>query len=360
VEEARKWDGKPLILYGASGTGKTLLAKLIAAEKGWDVVEVSDENIGEAESIANTGSLFGTKKMVLIEDVDSIRDIKAVGELVEKTGSPVLMTTSDYGNKRLSTLKKKCGRIQLRRPLPASIVKYLEGVCGEEGVNVDKAVLERIAKNAGGDIRAALCDLELLAKGRVKVSEGDVGELLPERDREVDIYRALSVIFGGRDFNKVVESTWNLDEQLRDVLWWVDENTPRLYQDKTAIGEAYGNLARADVFLGRIMRRQYWGFLRYANVLMTAGVNTSRPSKINFTQYMFPGYFAALGRSKGVRATEEGIAGKMSPMLHASARIIKREYIPLYKLLLKKKKMSAEEVRQQFNLDESEVEYLSS
>jgi replication factor C large subunit len=360
VQQARKWDGRPVIIYGATGTGKTLLARLIAAERGWDVVEVSNENMGEAEALANTGSLFGTKRLLLIEDVDSVRDIKAVGNLVEKTSNPIIMTTHDYSNRRLSTLKRKCGKLQLRRPLPASIAKYLKGVCDAEGVEVDKSVLESIAKNASGDLRAALTDLEMLAKGRDRVTSDDIEKLLPDRDRESDIYRALSTIFGGRDFKKVVGSTWDISEQPRDVLWWVDENTPRLYRDRESIGQAYGNLSRADVFMGRIMRRQYWGFLRYANVLMTAGVNASRPEKINFTQYMFPSYFAAMGRSKGLRNTEESIAGKLGPILHASTRVVKREYIPLYRLLLKKKKVTEEELQERYNLEDSEVEYLTT
>ena len=357
VEEARGWDGKPLIVYGATGTGKTLLAGLIAAERGWATVHVSDENIGSAKSIANTGSLYGTKKLLLIEDVDSIKDIKAVGELVEDSGNPIIMTTADYGDRRLSTLKKKCGKLQLRRPLPASIVKRLQEICDAEGVKVERQVLEEIAKKSGGDVRSAVTDLETLAKGRGNVGAGDA-IVLPERDRQSDIYKALSTIFGGRDFKRVVESTWDLSEQPKDVLWWVEENTPRLYADGKSISEAYGNLAKADVYLGRIMRRQYWGFLRYANVLMTAGVNASRPDKVSYTQYMFPGYFAALGRSKGGRNTEDSIAAKMGPPLHASGRIIRREYIPLYSLLLKRKNVTAEELRQTFNLDDDETEYL--
>jgi len=285
--------------------------------------------------------------------------LRMIGELVEKARNPIIMTADDMSNKKLATLKKKCAALQLRRPLPASIVKRLQEICGLEGVACGKDVLERVAKSSGGDVRAAVNDLETLATGRASVSDSDAAQVVSVRDRSSDIYRALSVIFGGRQIRQVVESTWEVDEELRDVIWWVEENTPRLYPDRAAIGEAYGNLSRADIYLGRIMRRQYWGFQRYANVLMTAGVNVSRPAKINFTQYQFPGYFAALGRTKSNRAFEKSISAKMGPRLHVSSKVFVREYIPLYRTLLSGKKMSEEELREEYKLEDDEIDYLA-
>jgi len=359
-EEARKWDGKPVIIHGPVGTGKSTLARLIAAERGWDVVEVSDANVKTAHTIANTGSLFGGCKMLLIEDVDAIRDIKSVGELVGNSASPIIMTTSDYDSKRLTTLKKKCGSIQLRRPLPASIVKHLTQICMSEGVEVEKEVLEKVAKNCSGDLRAAINDIETLAKGRKRVTLADAEGLLPERDREVDIYRALSIIFGGRELAKVVDSTWDLNERPDEVIWWVEENAPKLYTDKKSIDGVYRNLSRADVFLGRIAHRQYWGFLRYANTLMTAGVNVNRPEKINFAQYSFPGYYAAMGRTKAARNMEQSIASRMKPDLHVSYRVFRREYVQLYRTLLRSNRVDAAELKEHYKLDDEEMEYLTA
>ena len=215
-----------------------------------------------------------------------------------------------------------------------------------------------IAKAAQGDVRAAITDLQQVAAGKESIREGDYDASTLTRDRTSDIYRALSIIFGGRDLAKVIASTWNLSEQPRDVLWWVDENTPKLYRDPGSVAGCYRNLSRADVFLGRIMRRQYWGFLRYANALMTAGVNSERPEKINFTQYTFPGYFASLGRTKSQRNMETAIAKKMGPILHVSQATAKMEYIPLYQGLIKAGGAEKDSVAELFRLDSDQLAYL--
>ena len=63
VEFIKKWDGKPLIVYGGPGIGKSLIAELIAKENNWDLIEVSDDNIENAVEISSTSSLYGGKKL---------------------------------------------------------------------------------------------------------------------------------------------------------------------------------------------------------------------------------------------------------------------------------------------------------
>jgi replication factor C large subunit len=358
-EAVRKWGGAPLIIHGPTGTGKSLLANLIARERDWELFELTNENIASAPNISGTQTLFGGKRLLLIEDAESIRDIKLVNQLVETSKTPIILATSDPSNKRLKTLSKKCDSIGLRRQLPSTISKRLFSISKKEGVEVDKSVIDRISKSASGDLRAAITDLETISKGNKRVTEETVGDYSTLRDRESDIYKALSIIFGGKDFRKVVESTWDLSETPRDIIWWVDENLPRLYPEKKSIRCAYENLSRADIFLGRIGRRQYWGFLRYASPLMTMGANSCRPEKIKFSQYRFPGFFAALGRTKAKRTIESSIAQKLSPHLHVSKKTALMEYIPLLSHLLRKGKTSPARVRDYYGLSEQESEYLT-
>jgi len=359
AEFIRTWDGRPLIIHGASGTGKTLLVELASTERGWEVVHIDDENIANARNIAATSSLFGARKLLVIDNVDKIRDIKAVGELIKETKSPLVMTTDNFKSKRLATIKRSCQDLQLRKHMTSSIAKHLAEICKTESIKASKEVLEAIAKNSGGDIRSALNDLETLAGGRKEITEKDL-EVLAQRDSVSDIYRALSIIFGSKNLKEVVESTWDLEEEPRDVLWWIEENTPLLYKDNKAVAESFSYLSKADIFIGRIQSKQYWGFLRYASPLMTAGVNVSRPEKINFTRYQPPSYFISLGRAKRDKAVEKSISGKMAAGYHASSRVFAREYIPLLRTLIKNSRMNVLELKEQYHLEDEEIDYLDS
>ena len=90
---------------------------------------------------------------------------------------------------------------------------------------------------------------------------------------------------------------------------------------------------------------------------MTAGVNANRPQKINFTQYMFPQYFANLGRSKSQRNMEEGMAQKMGPFLHVSKKVVKDQYISLLRDLTKSE-TDCEHLIDLFGFSNDELNYI--
>ncbi|HHQ45026.1 MAG TPA: hypothetical protein ENN13_02700 [Candidatus Altiarchaeales archaeon] len=357
VEFMTAWDGSPLIIHGKTGVGKTLLAELTAVEKGWDIVKVDSDNIDVLKNSAATKSLFGGRKLFLVEDVDEQNTTK-LADFINVCKNPLIMTTRDYSSRKLSTLKKKCGELQLRKPMAASIGAFLKTVCDAEGIEAEKDVLKELGKNAGGDYRAALHDLEALSAGSKKITEKDLEQLYP-RDVKKDIYACMSTVFGGRDLKEVVESTWNIGEQPKDVLYWIEENTPLLYSSKESRTRAFEHLSRADIFLGRIQNRQYWGFLRYANPLMTGGVNLSRPDKVNYVQYKFPSAWISMSRAKTAKNMKKSIGEKLAPLLHASSTVIARQYIPLFKTLYEKKKITDKDF-EDYGLEKEEVDFILS
>lgn len=350
------WD-KPLILYGATGAGKSMFVGVIANEFNFDLVEIDDQNIADAVSISQTGGIFSNKKLIVIDQVEAIKDIREVTKLVKETKNPTILLTCDLKSKRLRTIKKYCKSLGLRKLQTASMATILSIICNKEGVSSGRDVLLKIAENAGGDVRSAINDLENIAKGRDRIT-GENLDVLERRDRTTDIFKVLSLILAKRDFNEAVKSTWNLGEQPRDLIQWIDENLPRVYTEINDLGRAYYYLSRADIFLGRIMIRQYWGFLRYSTPLMTGGVNISKGDKINFARYSFPSYFSALGRTKKERRLKGSIGVKMASKLHVSKKVFAREYIPLLRILLSSSKVGEDELIQEYKLDADEIEYL--
>ena len=347
---------KPLLIYGPPGVGKSALVDAIVKEFNFDLVEVTDENIDSARATAQTGSIFGGRRLILIDHVDQIKNIGEITKILKETKNPTVLITSDFGSRRLGTIKRVCEKAQMRRPSSKSIKKLLQNICYKEGVSPEEGVLERIAENAKGDVRSAINDLETLAKGKKSISIRDLG-IMEIRDRSIDIYNALNLILIKRDFEGAIRSTRDLDEQPRDILLWIDENMPRVYR-RGDIERAYRYISKADIFLGRIINRQYWGFLRYLSPLMSGGVNISKSGGVNFTMYKFPSYIIKMSQTKKERAIKKSIGKKLSPLLHVSGKIIDREYIPLFRTLLKNGKISRLDLIDRYGLSEDEIEYL--
>ncbi len=349
---------KPLLLYGPSGVGKTLLVELLVKEINFDLITLDKANLSRAEEISQTGSLFGNKILLLIEHVDTISQIKTVTELLKKTSTPTILLTSDFKSKRLQTIKRICEKFQIRRPRATTIAKFLSKICAQEGIKVTSEILEKIAENAAGDFRAAILDLEAVGRGKKEIKETDL-EILESRDKVSDIYKALTLILVKEDIKKSQESTYDLDEKPDNVLLWINENLPKVYPKKDLkIGFQY--LSRADVFLGRIHKRQYWGFLRYANTLMTSGVTASKSGKISYVRYQFPFYIIHLSQTKKARNLKQQISQKLSKELHTSSRVINKEYLPLFKILLKNKKITSNELSEKFKFTEEELDFLET
>ena len=75
ITDLRDYDWKnPLILYGGPGTGKSMIADALAKELDFEIVEITNENMKSARAMAQTASVFGGKKLILIDNVDRIRN----------------------------------------------------------------------------------------------------------------------------------------------------------------------------------------------------------------------------------------------------------------------------------------------
>ena len=353
-----RWE-KPLILYGAIGIGKSVFVKATAKEFKWDLIEITDENIDSASRIAETSSLFGTKKLVVIDNIEKIRDIRKITEFVKETKNPAILITSDFKNKRIAGIKKYCNNLRMARPRNMIVAKILQIICKKERINTENEILIKIAENVNGDIRAAINDLEMVAEGKEKLTEDDL-KILSPRDVAIDISKAMEEIFKAAELEVAVKVMWDLTEMPKDVLPWIDEIMPKVYE-KNEITKGYYYLSRADIFIRRIQRQQYWGFLRYASPLMSGGVALSKekekpPKSFNYYR-QFPQYWAKMGRTKKERGLKDSIAGKLRS-LHVSKKVGAREFIPLLKILLKTGKVSEEELEEEFKFNYDEIEYL--
>ncbi|MCR4368945.1 MAG: hypothetical protein NUV67_03500, partial [archaeon] len=162
----------------------------------------------------------------------------------------------------------------------------------------------------------------------------------------------------GTNFADVREARSKSDLANDMIFRWVEENIPRQYANFEDIALAFNRLSRADIFNGRIYRRQHWGFLRYSSALAAEGVAFSK-GKVShdFVMYQFPMLLSMLSKSSSERAMRAGLGKKIGDLTHSSSRSVVSKDLPYLRMLFADKK-KAVELSALFGLGEKEIAFM--
>lgn len=363
---AESWNrGTPskraVVLMGSPGVGKTTSAEALANDMGWGIIEMnaSDQRTGDAirsvalrgaysNTFSDTGGYLsaseGGMKLIVLDEADNFFGnadrgaLPVVNELIKTTRQPVILIVNDFYalGKKSSAVKNDTLQISFIKPSVISMSKALKKVAAAEGIDISDDAVKAIAENASGDMRAGVRDLESVSMGRKQVRYEDTVELTGRVVRK-SMYDLMISIFKKGDAMGSRKLLRDIDEDPNTVLLWLDENMPTEYVNQGDLIRGYGMLSRADIFLGRVSRRQYYGLWSYATDTMTAGVCTAKlTDKYGSGRYRFPTYLMKMSRSKGVRATKASVCTKLSDHLHTSTKRVSTDVIPSLKLMLMK------------------------
>ena len=343
---------RAVVLIGTPGIGKTSSAGALANDMGWDIVEMnaSDQRTGAViRDVALKGAYFNTlgmdeeyrdsrdgkKKLIVLDEADNLFGnadrgaLPVINELIKTTKQPVILIVNDFFalSKKSSTVKTDTIQITFRKPVARSAANALKRIAAAEGIAVEDAVLLKIAENSNGDMRAAVRDLEALAQGRRTIDIAST-ECLQERIVTKDMYTVLERMFRGNDPFGAYNILKDVDVDPGTAMLWVDENLPHEYKEPGDMVRGYEKLSRADVFLGRVSRRQYYGLWSYASVMMTAGVSTAKlGNKISHERLRFPAYLTKMSRSKSMRALRMTVCFKIACYLHTSTKRVEEDIL---------------------------------
>jgi replication factor C large subunit len=338
--------GQAAFLHGPPGVGKTLMVEVLAEERGLSLLRLNASDSRTASEIearlgsaSRTRDFFGSGKLILIDEVDGISPqergaVGAIIRIIRESAFPVFAIANDPWKPKLAPLRSAMRMIRFSRVMAPSIEKRLRDITRAEGIDAEDSALKSLARFAQGDLRSAVSDLQVISHGRKSLKARDM-ETLGYRERGLNIFSALPVIFHSRKVAATRKAIFELDRDPDEVFWWIESNVQQEFVP-ARLASAYGLLSRADVMRSRVRRQQNWRFKAIMTDLMS-GISvmkgdTHRPP--GFRPYQQPTRIAMLGRSRARRAMMDALAGKLGNFTHSSKRAARRDYLPYLRTML--------------------------
>jgi replication factor C large subunit len=327
------------LIMGPQGVGKTMTVHVVAAQKKYDLLEVNRENIGHemtveklAEAVSTTSSLLNledSRRLVLIDEVDVLTTTSAemdrILDVLKKTKVPVVFTLSDqdalYASKKLYALRRaeNCTQIKFDKVRRDMVQSLLKRICQQEGVRAEPEALAAIAENAGGDVRAAVNDLQAFCTGEEVLRATDV-EQMAKRDIGVYAYKTVLDIISAPSIytGRTALSASVADDET--IFAWLIENLPSYSKPLDKIHECCNELAKASVYGYVANRFRLYELKKYMKDLICYAPQLlgDRP----FKKLVFPTRLKYMSKSRQVRSQLNILAKELGRYMHASKNTV--------------------------------------
>lgn len=371
--EKRIPEKRAAFLFGPPGVGKTVVVEALANDFKMELVERNASDYRTEEAVnrfaglaSQHGSLFGGRRMILLDELDGLTGtadkggVKAITDVVKTARSPIVLIANNAYDPRFANLRNYCLLIEFKKPPANDVTKHLKRICVREGIEAEESALRLIAQRSEGDVRSAVNDLQALAQGKKRLTYEDVS-WLSHRDRQETIFNVLKMIIYGRTCSGAKQAVDIADVDVDMLFEWIYENVPMHLTDPHDLAAAMDALSMADVYRGRIRATQNWDLTRYVIDYMTAGVAMARQKTkaSGWMPFRFPERVRTLSRLKAERTMQLEIGRKVKRKCHISAVRAVIEFIPYLRVIFKNNVKMAAGLAKWLDLNADMVEYLT-